>query len=273
MRSGSLRPPGASSLLVNLAAEPFVNRRPVQRFTLAMWILGAILAGVNVFLLLQYRHDSTALRTRLAATRTEIESRSLEVVGMGEELGGLRLAAQNAQVDFLNLRIAERTFPWSLLFDRIATTLPDGVRLVSLVPEFGAGDRRGSRRAPAAAPKEELIELKIRGVAKSDEELYDLIDAFFSSPAFDRPRLYHESSDGGEVHFDVDVQYRPRLVLEESHRPAASEEDAERFDAGDAHTNDSYGATEEADDAEDAAVDESAASSTFDGPPGPEVSR
>ncbi|HVR27977.1 MAG TPA: hypothetical protein VMS86_00460 [Thermoanaerobaculia bacterium] len=228
------QPPGASSLLVNLAAAPFVNRRPVQRFTLAMWILGALLAGVNTFLWLQYRHESTALRARLAATRSEIERRSRDIVSTGEELGRLKLAAQNDQVDFLNQRIAERTFPWSLLFERIATTLPDGVRLVGLNPVFQDRGRRTARGAPAARPEEEMVDFKIRGVARSDQELYRLIDAFFSAPAFERPRLYQESSAAGEVEFTVDVRYRPRLAPEESHRPAAAVDLAGTFDLGQA---------------------------------------
>ena len=57
-----------SSLLANLAAAPFVNQRPVQRFKMAAWAVGALLAALNVFLWLQYRHDSTAMRARLAET-------------------------------------------------------------------------------------------------------------------------------------------------------------------------------------------------------------
>jgi Tfp pilus assembly protein PilN len=202
-----------SSLLANLAAAPFVNKRPVQRFTVAAWVIGALLAALNVFLWLQYRHDSTALRARLAETRSAIEAASRNVVAMDGELDGLDLAAQNAQVDFLNDRIAERTFPWSLLFERIAATLPDGVRLRGLNPVFEKRDRRPGRQRETTLPENELVDLKIQGSAKSDEELYALIDAFFSSPAFDRPRLYQESRNatGGEVEFTVDVRYRPRL--------------------------------------------------------------
>jgi Tfp pilus assembly protein PilN len=202
----------------------------VQRFTLAAWALGTLLAAVNVLLWVQYRHDSTALRGRLAATRAEIEERSANVVRMNGELGGLGLAAQNEQIEFLNQRIAERTFPWSILFERVAATMPDGVRLLGLNPSFRDREqertRRRERGAPPPAPEDELVDLKIRGVAKSDEDLYQWIDAFFASPAFERPRLYQESSNLAEVQFTVDVQYRPRLQDEPSHRPAAAAETA-----------------------------------------------
>jgi hypothetical protein len=230
------RPSWATPLLVNLAAAPFVNRRPVQRFTLAAWLLGILLAGVNVFLWLQYRQQSTALRGRLTATRGEIEERSREVVRMGEELSGLELVGQNAQIEFLNQRIAERTFPWSLLFERIAGTLPDGVRLVGLTPEFKGRDDRPAR-GPAPPPDEELIDLKIRGAAESDQALYELIDAFFASNAFERPRLYQESRTNAEVTFTVDVRYRPRLAPEESERSMLAG-GAARSDPGDEEDGD-----------------------------------
>jgi Tfp pilus assembly protein PilN len=218
---------GGGVLLANLAARPFVNKRPVQRFAMAAWAISAVLVGVNIALWLNYRHESTALRDRLAATRAEIEAKSRSVVAMDQELSGLRLGAQNAQVAFLNERIAERTFPWSLLFERIASTLPDGVRLKSLSPVFAGGDGQGSpgrrRRAEAdapTAPEDESIHLTLTGTAKSDESLYELVDSLFAAPAFASPRLQRESSDGSVVEFAVDVDYRPRYLPEPSHRPS-----------------------------------------------------
>ena len=242
-----------SSLLANLAASPFVNQRPVQRFKLAAWVVGALLAALNGYLWLQYRHDSTAQRARLAETRAAIEAKSRHVVEMDRELAGLGLAAQNAQVDFLNHRIAERTFPWSLLFERVAATLPDGVRLLNLSPVFPKRDERPGKAAPVIAPEDEMVGLKINGVAKSDQELYELIDAFFASPFFERPRLYQEARTDADVKFNVEVQYRPRLRpdLDPS---TATEETAE----GDAERGAEDSAEETAEETEEDAADDAA---------------
>jgi hypothetical protein len=228
-RRAQQAPPG--SLLANLARSPFVNERPVQRFVVAAWVVGALLTGINVLLWVQYRHQSTALRGRLTETRASIERTSKRIVDMDAQLDGLRLPAQNAQVRFLNDRIAERTFPWSLLFERIATTLPDGVRLMSLSPVFGARhDAQGTKKkkqegeAPPAA-EDEVISLKIQGAAKTDDSLYQLIDAFFASPAFAHPRLFNEKTTAAEVEFVVDVDYKPRFTDDASHQPAAARED------------------------------------------------
>lgn len=227
-------PASSSSLLANLASSPFVNKRPVQRFTAAAWMVGALLTGVNVALWVQYRHESMALRGRLAETRAAIDRKSGNVVEMDEQLRGLRLGAQNAQIKFLNNRIAERTFPWSLLFERIAATLPDGVRLMSLAPVFTKRDdtksQDGEKDLPPPAPEDEIINLKLQGAAKTDDSLYELIDAFFAAPAFANPRLFQENATAAEVEFTVEVDYRPRFTGDASHQPAAAEESSTEED-------------------------------------------
>lgn len=198
---------------LNLASRPFLNRRPVRRFMVAGWILGGLLLGLNAYLYVRYRKDSTDLRARLGAVRDQIELESRNIVGLHAELDAPGLADQNTRVAFLNQRIAERTFPWSILFERVAETLPPGVRLLSLTPSFGwrEADRRRLEPSEEREQKEEIVGLAIRGVARTDEELYEFIDAFFSHPAFERPRLYQESNQRNEVAFTVDVYYRARL--------------------------------------------------------------
>ena len=221
-------PASSSSLLANLASSPFVNKRPVQRFTAVAWMVGALLTGVNVALWVQYRHESTALRGRLAETRAAIDRKSGNVVEMDDQLRGLRLGAQNAQVGFLNDRIAERTFPWSLLFERIAATLPDGVRLMSLAPVFTKRDdakpREGKKDVRRPLPRTRSSTSSSRARRRPTTSLYELIDAFFAAPAFAHPRLFQESTTAAEVEFTVEVDYRPRFTGDASHQPAAAQE-------------------------------------------------
>jgi Tfp pilus assembly protein PilN len=235
-RGGRAKPAPPSSLLANLASAPFINRRPVQRFIVAAWATGVLLIAVNVLLWIQYRHQSTELRTRLASTRQAIDLKSRHIVEVNDQLRGLRLPAQNAQVTFLNQRIAERTFPWSLLFERIASTLPDGVRLISLSPVFTdrkAGAAPAKKEPAKKAPEEEVVSLKIHGAAQSDQALYELIDRFFASPAFANPRLYQENSSAGEVEFNVDVDYKPRYHETVTHdADATAENDATAEEGG-----------------------------------------
>ncbi len=90
-------------------------------------------------------------------------------------------------------------------------------------------------------------------MAKTDDSLYELVDAFFASPAFARPRLFQESTDAGEVEFTIEVDYRPRFTGDASHQPAAAREAHAAGEAG------ARGASAEGAAAEEAAAEEAAA--------------
>ena len=58
---------------LNLAKDPFLNRKPVQRFQWILWILGTVLLALNVSSYLQNRTDTTELRARSRGLEEEIE--------------------------------------------------------------------------------------------------------------------------------------------------------------------------------------------------------
>ena len=193
---------------LNLARAPFLNRRPVWRFATVAWVLGAAILALNVMLWLGYRADSTDLRQRLADVRQEIEVVSTGVVELGSELDALGLESQNARIEFLNERLAERTFPWSRLFERIGSILPLGVKLAGLNPSFGkSGSSRHGR-------SRETVGLQLQGSARSDEDLYGFVQALFDDPAFSSPTLHNEDVLDGTISFRLDVVYFPRVAAE-----------------------------------------------------------
>lgn len=199
-----------SSARPNLAEDPFLNRTPVERFRLALWLLGAVLLALNVSSYLQQRADSTELRARSRLLEEEIDRRSDTVVALQETLLALGPQEQNSTVRFLNRRIAERTFPWGELFDNLGEILPSRVRLRSLTPRVGGrATRRGAR---AVDDPRGVVELAITGIAGSDDALYRLLDAFFEHPRFEDPKLGHQrSDDGGAQVFSLDVTYLARM--------------------------------------------------------------
>jgi len=214
-----------SRLQLNLARRPFLNRGPVRRFVVTAWIVAALLLAFNVLLWLRDREDSTDLRARLADATGAIETRSQAILDSTERAESLGLSRQNAQVEFLNHKIAERTFPWSVLFDRIGAVLPHGVRLLNLSPAIEKRDaRRRSNRSSRAEEEEELIDLNVMGEAKSDEAVYQLVDALFAHPAFTQPRLFREATElDGTVSFNFSVKYRPRLAEGTESQPEEEE--------------------------------------------------
>jgi Tfp pilus assembly protein PilN len=215
---------------LNLARRPFVNTRPVTRAALLLWLLGGVLLLGNVFLFWSYLSGSSEKRAELAGLEEEVGRQQRAVAQLDARLAGLDLEQQNEQVAFLNRKIAERTFSWSLLFDRLAEVLPDDVRLMQLQPApIGGDDRPGARptatlrgrRAPGSSDRVPLI---IRGESKSDEALAELQDKLFAHPAFDDPDLTQETRDeerNNVIRFDLRVTYIPAagppgMTVEES---------------------------------------------------------
>ena len=205
---------------LNLARRSFVNTRPVARIAILLWLLSGLLLAANVTLFWGYFSGSTEQRARLNGVQDEIARGKQEIARLDEQVGQLDLASQNELVLFLNGKIAERTFSWSLLFDRVAETLPPAVRLTRLTP-VGVVDessnRRGFRRRrvgsrggrSGGSPAEGVV-LTIGGEAKNDEALSQFVDNLFEHPAFSEPNLTRETrEESGDIVFDLQVGYLP----------------------------------------------------------------
>jgi Tfp pilus assembly protein PilN len=191
---------------LNVARRPFTNTRPVTRISLLLWLLGALLLLGNVSLFWNYLSGSGEKRAELGRLETQVANESQAVSRLDARLAASGLDKQNLQVRFLNRRIAERTFSWSLLFDRLAEVMPDGVRLNRLAPS-GLVDKE-SRDTDQA--RDSRVTLTISGEAKSDEVIYRFVDNLFAHPAFEEPDISRESvADDGLVKFEIKVMYLP----------------------------------------------------------------
>lgn len=200
--------------VLNLAKRPFVNRKPVVRVQRILWSIIALLLVVNAFLFLKNREDSAELRNRAKVVRDGITDESWVVNRLLSQFVGMNPEDQRLRVEFLNQKIAERTFPWGRLFDRLSLILPPMVRLRTLDPSVRANSVRSDSSSQESA--EPPVLLAINGIAASDQELYALIDAFFKHPAFHQPKLRSErTTEDGEVSFSLVVGYNPWLEDEE----------------------------------------------------------
>lgn len=204
--------------VLNLASEPFVNRRPLVRLSVLLWIAGIVLVAVNAWLFRDFLVGRGDVHARLQETRESIEVEERRIAALTEELASFDLAAQNEQVRYLNQRIAHRRFSWSRLFDRLAEVLPRDVRLGTLAPNTGRDDRgRTTRRSDGPPLARGQVLLSIRGEARSDEAVLELVDALFADPAFEHPNLSRQATtDQGLVEFQLDTVYNaPELPAEE----------------------------------------------------------
>ena len=196
---------------LNLAQRPFVNTRPVERVAAILWVLGVALLAWNLKLFMGYLGSSQATRGKLGTLERDIAGEQRTNAELQGQVARLGLDQENREVTFLNRKIEERTFSWSLLFDRMAEVLPDQVRLLRLKPsnvvqrEIGLGPR-----ASANELNPPPVVLTLHCEAKDDEALLRFVDNLFAHPAFSEPNLENEErEDSGLLRFDLTVQYQP----------------------------------------------------------------
>ena len=202
---------------LNLSRRPFVNSRPVTRVAVLLWLLGVVLLLGNVFVYLSYVAGTGEKRDELAKVEAQKQREQRDIRQLNERFASLDLAGQNEQVDFLNEKIDERTFSWSVLFDRLSRLLPDDVRLTRLSPHGVVDTQADRRRRGAPAPPKKKtqdgrVTLTINGEAKSDTVLLKFVDNLFADPAFLEPDLQQEVKDATKniIKFDLRVGYLPR---------------------------------------------------------------
>jgi Tfp pilus assembly protein PilN len=197
---------------LNLARRPFLNSRPVVRAALALWLLGLLLLLGNVSLFWSYLSGSADKRAEIAEGDASIARRQEEIRHLEGRLASFDLARQNTQIDFLNQKIAERTFSWSLLFDRVTDLLPNDVRLKRLAPTTGARSEAERRRAARGdVPEDGRVSLTVLGESRNDEALLQFVDNLLAHPSFGEANLTRESRDeeGDLVQFEITVSYIP----------------------------------------------------------------
>jgi hypothetical protein len=218
-------PPGRVDPL-NLARRPFLNSRPVVRASLLLWLLGTLLLLGNVSLFWNYRQRSADKREQITRGEAEIANQQAASAKLQRQLDSFDLEAQNQRVDFLNKQIAERTFSWSELLDRVTERLPHDVRLNRLAPLTGQKAEKEFQRshvAQHASRTSDQVSLLITGEARNDTELLSFVQSLFRAP-FAEPDLTREErlEDGKTLKFEISVQYRPGPLLPAGAAPAGA---------------------------------------------------
>jgi len=206
---------------LNLSRRPFLNSRPVVRTALLLWLAGAFLLLVNISSFWDYLSGSEDKRAQIARREAEIARRETAVHQLETRLDSYDLTANNVKVDFLNEKIAQRTFSWSLLLERLTDVMPNNVRLKRLQPvtgqERGSASRTRTSRSAAAGGTSggfgagNTIPLSISGDARSNEALLKFQSNLFAHPAFSYPNLLQQSLDDQTnlIGFELSARYVP----------------------------------------------------------------
>ena len=184
--------------VVNLAKRPFVNRRPIVRLAVLLWLFGAVLLGINATLYSEHWQGTAENRRRIADVDKALQSQLEALEALDQELGQVRFRSRNRQATFLNSIIARRTFPWSALFDHLERVMPDDVRLVSVQPNVYLAEQEEDEdddRRRDEPPPSDAVALSISGWAKSEPALTTFLDTLYQDPAFSNPFLQGEQLD------------------------------------------------------------------------------
>ena len=162
---------------LNLATAPLENNR---RFLLGASLVGGLAFVALVWLSLQsYQAWYASREMRMESSRLQSEIRRLRQ--QRRELEELfRRPATRATMEraaFLNALIAQRSFPWTRIFQDLERTLPVGVRVVSLAPRMNEG----------------RVELRLIIGAASDEAKLEFLKAVEAAPEFSRVQALSET--------------------------------------------------------------------------------
>ncbi len=217
----------------NLARNPFVNERPVRRLAITLWVLFALVAGAGFWMSRTIRVETGTRVAELARLNAATVADRESAVRLEADLRGANLPAQNERAEFLNRRLAERSFSWNELLETLTGAMPRGVRLLRLNPE-GFTRERGRAQAAAETAATTRVAMRILGEAEETEALLEFVDRLFAHPAFDRPNLSRESVKKDlKIQFDIAVDYLPQTA-------AGTTAEAALADA--AHASDAAGA-------------------------------
>lgn len=199
----------------NLAREPFENLRPVRRISALIASIALALTAWNVGTWWRVGAGAAEKVAEHERLTTDAAAARARIATLEGDLGAADLEARNREAEFLNDRIAERTFSFNRLLDRLVETMPRGVRVHSLTPQRDAVERSSSRagsvrRSAPSSASSGLVTLKIDGEAQDDEALLEFVDRLFAHPAFLDPDLASESrTSTGGLEFALTVAYRP----------------------------------------------------------------
>jgi hypothetical protein len=184
-------------LHLNLASRPYRDYRPLYAVVVGLSLLIAFLALKNIETYYEYTRETQNTRARIAKLENDAmqEQRRTEIVN--SQIGRIDVAALRSQTSFVNAKLAERTFSWSELLDRLEVVTADNVRITSITPRF---DPSGN------------IKLALQCDAKSADGMIEMLDRFNANPQFSDPFPEDEVATENGYSFGITVQYRPTIA-------------------------------------------------------------
>lgn len=181
---------------VNLASQPFRDYRPVYAVVVVTSLIIAFMMLNNFDTWYRYQRDTKTTRSDIQKFEAQIEQERRRQDVAQSQIKTIDLNALGKQSKFVNAQLAERAFSWSELLDRLESTVPNDVRIISVAPSFSDDGQ---------------VHLNLAAEAKSTNGMIATINRFQSSPVFSNPFPTSEENMGNAFRFGLGVDYKPSI--------------------------------------------------------------
>jgi hypothetical protein len=160
-------------------------------------ISAALFTVFNVTNLSRWFVESRRLQANMSEQQSKIADLQRQATDLEGKIAKIKTPQFVMQTAFVNDAIKRRVFSWTTLFDQFEQVLPDNVKMVSVLPKFG----------------DQQITITMEVAGKSLNDIVDLIQAFWNSPAFSDVVLKGERQENdGLLHATISLRYHPEKV-------------------------------------------------------------
>ena len=121
-------------LRTNLSTRPFYNERGVHLLLGIATMILVILTAYNVFEIFVLTREQSELGGNATAAESRARDLRAHAAQVRQALDTKKLDAISAEAREANAIIGQRLFSWTELLNRLETTLPEDVRIVSMRP-------------------------------------------------------------------------------------------------------------------------------------------
>lgn len=181
----------------NLSSNPVRNYSIYFIGCLLLLISAVTFTLWNVVTLSHSYVESRSLQASMSGQQTKILELQRQATDLEGKISRIKTPQFVTQTQFVNDAIKRRVFSWTTLFDQFERVLPDNVKMVSVFPKFG----------------DQVITITMEVAGKSLNDIVNLIQALWNSPAFSDVVLKGERQDAdGLLHATISLQYLPDKV-------------------------------------------------------------
>lgn len=179
---------------LNLASRPYRDYRPVYAVVVAVSLITAFLMLNNIDTYYRYIHETRNTRSKITDIQRQTGAERQRADMTERRLKTLNLKLLDDQTRFINAKLRERSFSWSVLLDELESILPRDVRILTIAPAVG----------PSGA-----VTLSIQFESKSAEGMTTILDNLHRDPQFGNPFPSSETNMSGTYAFGINVMFFP----------------------------------------------------------------